>query len=249
MIDTLKAARRMSVVTTRQGDGAHPEVVRALAADSPGLARLAAMLAGAAQARGVRGLVFDLEGHDASDLAALIAVTAAIADSARARGIDTIVMVVPAGDTLAYPARPFLRAADLILVTLYGEHWAGSAPGPIASPAWVRRHLDQRIAEVGADRLVAALPAFGYQWWGDSATILVSHDDAQRLALAAGVGMDREPSSRWLRAIRPSAWEMWVADAELLRHLIAGVRETGVRRIALWRLGLEDAGVWEALGR
>jgi spore germination protein YaaH len=49
--------------------------------------------------------------------------------------------------------------------------------------------------------------------------------------------------------VLPNEWELWVADAELLRELVREAQELGVRRVALWRLGLEDPAVWREIGK
>ncbi|MEJ7811244.1 MAG: hypothetical protein WKG32_12595 [Gemmatimonadaceae bacterium] len=259
------ARRRMALVTSFAGDRFHASTVRGLAAAPAQLARVADEIGQRASVAGYRGLVLDFEGLAPSDAPALVAVSTAIRDAAHQRGIRPVAIAVPAGDTAAYPTARLAAAADLIVVLLYDEHWAGSRPGAIASPDWVRRQLGVRVAEVGASRLVAALPLFGYHWRRDSAGAsapspsnstpsqvgyaaqVVSYADALRLALEAGVQLQREPATGTLRATRPGEWELWVADAELLRALISDVERSGIRRFALWRLGLEDPAVWRAI--
>ena len=158
-------------------------------------------------------------------------------------------MAIPAADTAAYPTRTFMSAVDLLIVMLYDEHWSTSAPGPIATPSWVRRTLGLRVAEVGASRIVAALPVYGYQWRTARPATPLSFDDARRAAAQASVGLVRDPSSQSLHASQPGDWELWQSDAELLRALRDEVTSLGVTKIALWRLGLEDPGVWRVLAR
>jgi len=241
--------RQMAIVTTFAGDRFHPEVIRALANSDSALGAAAQGVARRAVTAGYRGLVLDFEGQTARDRNVLVKVVRAIGDSARARGLHPVAVAVPAGDTASYPARPLLPGADLILVMLYDEHWAGSRPGSIASPDWARRQLGVRVGEVGADRLVVSLPLHGYAWRPNAATQVVSYAEARGLAAEAGGFLEREPASRTLRAGRPGEWEVWVSDAELVRALIAEAGRSNVRRFALWRLGLEDPAVWEVLKR
>jgi spore germination protein YaaH len=160
--------------------------------------------------------------------------------------VGPVVVAVPASDTVGYPARLFDASADLLLVMLYDQHWATSPPGAIAAPEWVRRTLGARVAERGASRLVAALPLYGYLWRANSPAATIGFDDARRLSAEAGVSLARDPATSTLHAVRGGAdgWELWVSDAELLATLEREVAGLGVRRIALWRLGLEDAGMW-----
>ena len=240
-------ARRMAVVSTFTGNRAHPELVRALANSDAALGRVAAAIADRATGGGFQGVVLDFEEHDARDLDALVKVVRAVGDSARAAGLAPVVVAVPAGDTAAYPARPLLAGADLVLVKLYDQHWGGSRPGAVAAPDWVRRQLGVRIAEVGGGRLVASLPLHGYAWRTGGGAQLVSFEQARALAATAGTFLERDPASRSLRAFRTGEWEVWVSDAALVRELAGEARRSGVRRVALWRLGLEDPALWGAL--
>ncbi|MEO8560862.1 MAG: hypothetical protein ABI601_02230 [bacterium] len=238
--------RRMAIVTTFVGSAFHPDVIRRLALDSTALRRSSLAVAAWARRDGYRGLVLDFEGMTGGDSSATRLVVAAISRAARAAGVGPIVVAVPASDTAGYPARLFDGSADLLLVMLYDQHWATSPPGAIAAPDWARRTLGMRVAERGASRLVAALPLYGYLWRPNAITETIGYDDARRLATEAGTSLARDPASATLHASRPGAdgWELWVSDAELVARLEREATDLGVRRVAYWRLGLEDGDMW-----
>ena len=157
-------AQRLTLVTSWHGERFHPETVRRLGKDAAALA-LAASRVGALVAAGeYRGIVLDLEDQSPADLPLTVRVASAIADSAKAHGATLAAIALPAADTAGYPTRAFIPALDLVVIMLYDEHWSTSAPGPVATQEWVRRTLSQRLADVGASRVVAALPVYGYQW-------------------------------------------------------------------------------------
>lgn len=238
---------RLALVSTFHGQRFHPEAIRALAADTAALAVAAGRLADLAVRGSYRGIVLDLEGQSAADTALTMRVVRAFSDSVRNRGVSLIAMAVPAGDTAAYPSRPLVAVVDALVVMLYDEHWSTSAPGPVATPLWVRRTLAQRVADVGASRIVAALPVYGYLWRGSGPATPVGFDDARRAAAQASVELTRDPASRSLHAVEAGIWDLWMTDAEHLRALRAEVNALGVTRIALWRLGLEDPAIWSVL--
>lgn len=244
---TTVATRRMAIVTSFSGNTFHPEMIRRLALDSAALRRSASAIAVRARREGYRGLVLDFQGMTGADSGMSRHVVAAIARSARQAGVSPIVVAVPASDTVAYPARLFEGSADLLLVQLYDQHWATSPPGAIAAPDWARRVLGMRVAERGASRLVAALPLYGYLWRPNAVATTVSFDEARRLATEAATTLARDPASGTLHASRAGAdgWELWVSDAELVASLEREVANLGVRRVAYWRLGLEDATMWQ----
>lgn len=245
----LQHAERYALVTSWHGDRFHPETIRKLAGDRSALAFASSRVAALVAEHGYRGIVLDFESQSPADIASAVGVARAIADSAKRHGAMTTSIALPATDTAAYPTRAFLSAVDFAVIMLYDEHWSTSAPGPVATTDWARRALAQRVADVGASRLIAALPVYGYQWKPHQPAQPVGFREATRLALEANVELVRDPASLSLHAIQPGSWELWMSDAELLRALRAEVEALGVMRIALWRLGLEDPAVWSAIGR
>jgi spore germination protein YaaH len=233
--------RHLALVTSYQGSRFHPEILRGLSEDSIALGHTAGAIA--TLATRYSGIVFDFEGMTPADLPVLLAVTKSFADSAHAHNIPQVGLAIPAPDTAAYPARPLLRSLDFLVVMLYDQHWLTSPPGPIAAPDWARRQLAVRIGEVGPAKLVAAYPLYGYQWRSDSATAVISYDDAKRLATTANVPLTREPSSTTLHA-DTDTWHLWLSDAILLDTLVHDAQATGITKFALWRLGLEDPAIW-----
>ncbi len=239
--------RYMALLTAYQGSRFHPETIRVLGENAVERARTAGAVGAAASSAGYRGLILDFEGHTPADLDGLITVAREIADSARAHGVSPVAMAIPATDTVAYPARPLLGAVDLLVVMLYDQHWANSAPGPIAAPDWARKLLALRVSEVGASRIVAAFPVYGYSWRAGASEV-IGFDDARRLAGERGLLLTRDAASTTLRAAKDD-WETWVSDAVLIEALITDAKPLGVRTFALWRLGLEDPAVWTRLAR
>ena len=236
--------RRMAIVTSWHGEGFHTAPIRLLGADPALLAKAAGSIAKYAQSMHYSGLVLDFEELESADLPVLLKVVRAITDSGHARGVQTIAMAIPASDD-AYPARQLLRAVDALIVMLYDQHWAESEPGPIADPSWVKSTLARRVDEAGADRLIAALPAYGYRWRkGSPSAESVGYADAARMATAAGAPLTRDAASQTLRSRAANGDEIWVADATLLNALVSQSRALGVNRFAIWRLGQEDPAIW-----
>ena len=247
--DTIRLAagtpRRFALVTSWHGQGFHAASIRALAADRARLARVASRIGQYAQSMRYDGLVLDFETLTGGDVGAQTTVVRAITDSAKAHGVTTIAVAIPAEPDEAYPARELTRVADFVLVMLYDQHWPGSEPGPISAPDWMTRNLSRVVGEVGASRVVAALPLYGYYWAKGKPGVGVSYATAVRNAQRDGIAMSRDSASSTMRgASGRGGPAIWVTDAKLLEQLIQGAERLGVSRFAFWRLGQEDPAVW-----
>jgi spore germination protein YaaH len=240
---------RFALVSSYSSGRFRPDVVRRLAADDRTLADAAEALARIVSTGSYTGLVFDFEEQRRADTTLVLRAIRAFGDAARTRGARTVAVAIPAGDTAAYPTRMFADAADALVVMLYDEHWSTSGPGPIASPQWVSRTLARRVGDIGPDRLIAALPLYGYRWGTNPTADALSYSAAQRAVADAGVEISRDPVSGSLHAALPGQWTLWVSDAELVRTLRAEVLALGVTHFALWRLGQEDPAVWSVIRR
>jgi len=243
------APRKTALITSYFGNRFRPEIIRGIGASPQVSASTAGAIAALVDSGGYRSVVIDFEGMTPHDLDPLLSLTKAVADSVRAHGVSTVVIAVPAGDTAAYPAALLLQPADLIMAVLYDQHWSASPPGPIAAPDWVMRNLGTRVAEVGAARIVAAFPLYGYRWRKSAETEVISYDDARRLTTMTNTVLSRDHASGTLHALSPEGWEIWVTDRALLATLVREARQLGVTTFALWRLGLEDSAVWDLIGR
>ena len=240
-------ARTMALLTSWHGDRFHPGAVRRLAGDSVRLAAAMGDVARRVAALGHRGIVLDFEALEAADLPLLLGVVRELSRASASAGAGPITVAIPATDTLAYPARALVDAgADAVMPMLYDQHWAGGGAGPVAAPDWVRRWLEVRVAEVGAQRVVAALPLYGYWWTKPGAGETVTLAEARARVVASGGTLARDSATGTLRARGPSG-EVWVTDAPLVGRLLEEVRGARVGRVAFWYLGQEDPALWPLL--
>lgn len=234
--------RRLALVTSYVHPSFRPAAIRRLAANPRGLSRAAGAIAATMESARNRGAVLDFEALLPGDLPALASVIRTLSDTLRTRGLGPVVVAVPAADTLAYPGRAILEAgADFILPMLYDQHWAGGPAGPISAREWVDANLRMRIREVGAARIVAGLPLYGYRWSAPGKAVTVTFAQAATAALA------RDSVTGSLRASLPRGGEVWVTDAKLLGELMSIAHRQGVKRFALWHIGQEDPSVWRTV--
>ena len=243
----LPTVKRFAVVTTYQGARYHPETIRALSEDTVALASVAGAIASEAGDRGVHSIFADFQGLSQSDVTGLLATLRAFGDSSRRRVPSLLGVIVPPGDTVAYPTRPLAAIARTIVVRLYGEHRPGTGPGALTSPEWISRQLGLRAVDAGINRLMAELPLFGYQWQRDGSARAVSFAEASRLVSSEANTFRRDQPTGFLTATGRDGWTIWIPDATAVERMVRAVQRAGVSRIMLTGIDGADPDLWTRL--
>ena len=223
-----------------------PDRARRLLDDASARARFAEALATRCHGLQVAGVHLDLEDLG-DDWARMPAVVTDVARALRQRGL-TAAIDVPAGLDPAVLDQ-LGRAADRLVVMAYDEHDADSAPGPIASDDYVDEHLRQAAAHVAAGKLTAGLATYGYDWVDAAPARPLSFAEAQVAAREAQAEIRWDPSGDpWFTyADGEGRHRVWMTDAATVWNQARIAADAGIGAIALWRLGGEDPGVWQAL--
>jgi len=228
-------------------DGAwRPDRVRTLASDAEARGRLGAALADTCAAAHLAGVHLDLE-ELGEDWRPLIVITSAVGRALQDRGL-VLSVDVPAsldGDVLAALG----RAADRVVVMAYDEHDADGAPGAIASDAFVADTLGEAARVLPPATLTAGLPIYGYDWLGENAADPISFVAAHAAAREARVEprWDRTGNVHFQYVDDEGTHQIWLTDAATVWNHARAAAAAGVHDVALWRLGGEDPGVWDAL--
>lgn len=194
---------------------------------------------------GWNGVVFDIENLPQASVPQYLAMLARNHSRFSQAGLR-LGLTAPAADP-GWDLGKFAAATDSIFVMDYDEHWQGGEAGPIASNAWFTDRLANARAKVPASKLVIAVGSYAYDWHdgkADSMTLdeawLAAHDSdtaPQFDPLSGNSGFAFEDNG--------SKHTVWMLDAAASWNQLTQLR--GVAGVALWRLGSEDPGFWEAL--
>ncbi|WP_288413390.1 glycosyltransferase [uncultured Sphingomonas sp.] len=216
-------------------------------ADPQARATVVAQLAGYVQAHHAAGLVMDYESLPAAAVARYPAFLAQL-HAALPKGA-TLAVTAPAGDP-DWRLADVARATDHVILMAYDEHWESGTPGPIASQPWFVAQVEQAIRQVSRDKLVVALGSYAYDWHDGGADAL-SIEEAWLAAhdSSAQIGFDRSSGNAGFTYAdeHGSRHQVWMLDAATSWNELAALRRMGLDDVALWRLGSEDAGIWNDL--
>lgn len=158
---------------------------------------------------------------------------------------------IPLNDD-AYDYEYLGHEADAVVIMAYDEHYAPGKPGSIAGQSWFTEGIDDMVARVPAAKIIVALGAYGYDWnlttkeppaaFGfDEAMILAADMDADVKA----TGDALNPSFNYQDELKQEQHQVCFLDAVTGWNQFRVACRHQVRGVSMWRLGLEDPGVWD----
>ncbi|WP_374573858.1 glycosyltransferase [Phenylobacterium sp.] len=214
--------------------------------------KLVARLVDLARARGYSGYIFDLENLSPKAAAAYPVLLSEMDKALNAIGRDVWV-TAPIGDS-DWPLARLQRAADVIVLMAYDEHYLTGDPGPPASQAWFGAQVAGAMSRLDPGRVVLALGAYGYDWTlkdggGRADSQAVTFNEATQIAHDSGsaVAMDEAALNPEFGYVDENGrrHDVWFLDAATFYNQIRVGDLFHPLGYALWRLGSEDPGIWK----
>ncbi|WP_019830841.1 glycosyltransferase [Sphingomonas sp. PR090111-T3T-6A] len=161
-----------------------------------------------------------------------------------------VTVAVPVGNP-EWDLKAYARIADRLFIMDYDEHETSSEPGPVASQRWFVDRMREAVAAVGPAKSIVAIANYGYDWKkGNKEAGIVSVEDAWLTAHDSETQIRFDPESG-----NPTfdyadddgvPHSVWFLDAATAWNQLRAADAIGVSGVALWRLGSEDPGVWDA---
>jgi spore germination protein YaaH len=174
----------------------------------------------------------------------------------KALGVSIFPMIeLPSSVWGAYDYTVIGKEADYVVLQAFDRHWQNTAPGPIAPQSWAEESLKRALREIPAGKLVLGIGAYGYDWAQNASQGRTEYIPAKDAVLrATEVGARVVIDARWqettftyTRAGVPRV--VWFQDATNARLKTNLARKYGIRGIAVWRLGFEDALTWGEIAK
>lgn len=140
-------------------------------------------------------------------------------------------------------------AADRLRIMTYDYSWSTSPAGPIAPVGWMDQVAAFAVSAVAPSKIELGMSLYGYDWVGNQAQG-VEFDTARNLLSTSGAtrGWDanaQEPIFSYLSG--GVSHTVYYADAQSISARLAVVDKYALAGAAFWRLGGEDATVWDAV--
>lgn len=227
--------------------------VHSMLTDSDASARTITAILGVMDQYRYDGVSLDFENIPAADRDVLTTFVVRLAAAVHRRG--KVITVAVAAKTVedvtnewngAFDYAALGRAADGLIVLAYDEHWSHGEPGPVASAPWVDVVAQFTVAEIAPSKAILAVPFYGYAWPEKGAADAVSMGVAIERANRAGVAIQWDPVAQVPFYRLPGA-TVYFENPRSIGVKLALAKAWGFGGVAFWRLGLEAAGLWEAV--
>ncbi|MGE5486081.1 MAG: glycosyl hydrolase family 18 protein [Ignavibacteriales bacterium] len=158
--------------------------------------------------------------------------------------------------SLCYDRKGLGQAADYLILMAYDEYSAGSrVPGPVASLPWVENGIRTLLEDVPPSKVILGIPFYTRLWrqapdGGGTTSRALSMDSASALLKKNGLTPSWDESLKldFTRFDEDGYhYSIWLENAGSLERRVALAKRYGLKGIATWRRGFENADAWSTL--
>ena len=151
------------------------------------------------------------------------------------------------------------EVADYVVIMAYDEHYAGGdEAGSVSSIGYVKNAVSSIIQKVPADQVIMGLPFYTRLWeikneGTDSRTI-----DSTTYGMSGAITLlnekkltpswDDETGQYYAEYDENGAtYKIWIEEETSTEETLKACKEGGINNVAFWRLGFENAQVWNVI--
>ncbi len=163
---------------------------------------------------------------------------------------------VPDASNLYYDRKEQGIIADYVIMMGYDEHWGeGSGAGSVASLPWVTAGIEKTLTEVPASKLINAIPFYTRIWQEDGAGNYVD-SQAVDMQTAADKLTTNGAQAVWVDNVGQNygefsagdlVYRIWLEDAKSIEEKMKLIRTYDLAGVSAWRLGYENADIWNTI--
>lgn len=152
-------------------------------------------------------------------------------------------------DNSDYNIKELQKYVDFFVLMAYDEYSADSDSGPIASQKWIEKQVDEICKKVSPNKVILGLGAYGYDWSSNlDENTSVTYMQAITKANQSKSKLDFDDNTFNLnfsyKDNKNNLHNVYFTDAATLFNTMRFASEYTLAGTALWRLGSEDARIW-----
>ena len=202
-----------------------------------------------------KGLTLDIEAFPESSRGDFRQLVQELHDDLQTKGLKLYV-AVPVNDR-QFDYAGVAKVSDGLILMNYDEHFPGGTPGPIASQDWFVKNLEDALAVVPREKIIAAIGNYGYDWarkpgqkkgTPPESVHNVSVQDAWLEAEEADTDIDFDGDAMNTHIAyldeNDIRHDVWFLDGVTALNQMRAAQSLGIDTFALWRLGSEDRSLW-----
>ncbi|MDR3589603.1 MAG: glycosyl hydrolase family 18 protein [Negativicutes bacterium] len=149
----------------------------------------------------------------------------------------------------AYDYPSLAKNSDFLQIMLYDHHWSTSPPGPVAPVDWYEKNLKYAIDTVGANKVIAGISAYGYDWpKGGGPAKDVTYVDAIVTAEQKGAQIEYDNTSQ-APHFSYGDHEVWFENDKSTAAKLDILAKYDPAGVAIWRLGQEQPEIWPIIDK
>ncbi|MEO6327300.1 MAG: glycosyltransferase [Ginsengibacter sp.] len=149
---------------------------------------------------------------------------------------------------------------DYVVLMGYDEFNNSTGPGPVSGQQWIEEALDWTASKIDSKKIILGLGGYGYDWANGKQDSTYTYNDAINKArlLNAKIVFDNHNFNlhySYIESLENEGepgkiqHEVWFTDAATSFNIIRFSDEYSTAGTALWRLGSEDARIWDYYNR
>ncbi|MCQ2506627.1 MAG: glycosyl hydrolase family 18 protein [Lachnospiraceae bacterium] len=146
--------------------------------------------------------------------------------------------------------------ADYVAVMAYDEHYAGSeTAGSVASIGFTDFAIELTKNKMDENRIIIGVPFFT-RLWKEETKFMVTELSSQVMSMDAAQGLldrngivpvwDSKTAQYYAEyGTDELKYKIWLENYASLNSKLSHISKSGIRGVAIWRLGMEQSQVWE----
>ncbi len=141
------------------------------------------------------------------------------------------------------------QVADFVVIMTYDEHGPWSNSGAIASYNWVNSVINYAVTVIPKEKIVMGLASYGYEWSsaGNKAYSLTQIDNIISQNNITPIFDNVSKSPYFTYTTNEILKTVWYENYQSITLKINIARNYEIKGIALWRLGLENSAIIDAI--